>query len=70
MSAALITPAVTRRLSKPAWIALLLAFAAAVTGPLGQAFVQPAFLVIGFCVGLVAQGVAICDHDDPAGTGR
>ncbi len=60
LSAALITPAVTRRLSKPAWIALLLACAAVVIGPLGQAFVQPAFLVIGFCVGLVGQGVAIC----------
>ena len=59
-SAALITPAVTRRLSKPAWIALLLAGAAVVTGSLGQAFVQPAFLVIGFSVGLVGQGIAIC----------
>ncbi len=37
-SAALVTPAATRRLAKPAWIAILLASAAVVTGPLGATF--------------------------------
>jgi len=58
--AALVTPQVTKRLSKPAWITLLLAGGAAVTGPLGQTFSVAAFLVIGFCLNLVGQGVAIC----------
>jgi MFS family permease len=57
--AALITPQVTKRLTKPAWIALLLASAAVVT-VLGQTFSQPAFLFIGFWLNLAGQGVAIC----------
>jgi MFS family permease len=57
--AALITPQVTKRLTKPAWIALLLASAAVVT-VLGQTFSQPAFLIIGFWLSLAGQGVAIC----------
>jgi MFS family permease len=58
--AALITPQVTKRMSKPAWITLLLASAAVVVGPLGQTFSQAAFLVIGFWLNLAGQGVAIC----------
>ncbi len=58
--AALITPQVTKRMSKPAWITLLLASAAVVVGPLGQTFNQAAFLVIGFWLNLAGQGVAIC----------
>jgi MFS family permease len=58
--AAVITPPVTRRLSKPAWIALLLAFSAVVTLALGETFSPPAFLAIGFCLYLTRQGVAIC----------
>jgi MFS family permease len=58
--AALITPQITKRMSKPAWIALLLASAAVVVGPLGQTFSQAAFLVIGFWLNLAGQGVAIC----------
>ena len=58
--AALITPPVTRRLSKPAWITVLLAASAAVTLALGETFTQPAYLAIGFCLYLTRQGVAIC----------
>jgi hypothetical protein len=58
--AALVTPAVTRRLAKPAWIALLLAASAVVTGALGESFDQVAYLLIGFFLGLTGQGVAIC----------
>ena len=58
--AALVTPAATRRLPKPAWIAVLLAAGGVCTGVLGATFRQVPFLVIGFALGLVAQGVAIC----------
>jgi hypothetical protein len=58
--AALITPPVTRRLSKPAWITVLLAASAAVTLALGETFSEPAYLAIGFCLYLTRQGVAIC----------
>ena len=58
--AALITPPMTRRLSKPAWITLLLAASAVVTAVLGETFIQIAYLAIGFCLYLCRQGVAIC----------
>jgi MFS family permease len=58
--AALVTPPVTRRLSRVAWIALLLAASAVATGVLGETFSQIAYLVMAFCVGLAGQGVAIC----------
>ena len=58
--AALVTPPVTRRLSKPAWITLLLAASAVVTLALGETFIQPAYLAIGFCLYLTRQSVAIC----------
>ncbi len=57
--AALITPQMTRRMGKPAWIALLLVSGAVVTA-LGGTFSQPVFLLIGFWLNLVGQGVAIC----------
>ena len=57
--AALVTPPATRRLSKPAWITLLLAASAVVTLGLGETFVQLAYLGIGFCMYLFRQGVAI-----------
>src|SRR5450755_306961 len=59
-SAALVTPAATRRLATPAWIAILLAAAAVVIGPLGATFSPLPFLFIGFALNLVSQGVAIC----------
>jgi MFS family permease len=58
--AALITPPVTRRLSKPAWITVLLIASAVVTITLGETFIQVAYLAIGFCLYLTRQGVAIC----------
>jgi MFS family permease len=59
-AAAFVTPLATRRLAKPAWIAVLLIAAAVVVGPLGQTFDQVAFLAIGLCLGLIGQSVAIC----------
>lgn len=59
-SAALITPTAARRLRKPAWIAVLLVAAALVSGPLGATFRPLPFLIIGFGLNLVSQGVAIC----------
>jgi MFS family permease len=58
--AALVTPPVTRRLSKAAWIITLLGASALATGALGETFSQVLYLVIGFCLGLAGQGVAIC----------
>jgi MFS family permease len=58
--AAVITPVVTRRLSKAAWIAVMLALGGVVTGLLGPTFAQASFLVISLVLGLVAQSVAIC----------
>jgi MFS family permease len=58
--AALVTPPAVRRLTKAAWITLLLAASAAVTGVLGETFSPVAYLVMGFALGLSAQGVAIC----------
>ncbi len=58
--AALVTPPVTRRVSKPAWITVLAATSAVVTAALGETFVQLAYLAIGFCLYLTRQGVAIC----------
>ena len=58
--AALVTPPATRRLGKPAWIALLLAGSAVVTAGLGEAFRPVTFGFMAFALGLGAQGVAIC----------
>ena len=58
--AALLTPLATRRLSKPAWITLLLAISAVATLALGETFSPAAYLAIGFCLYLTRQGVAIC----------
>jgi hypothetical protein len=57
--AALATPPATRRLSKPAWITLLVAASAVVTIALGETFNQLAYLALGFCLYLARQGVAI-----------
>ena len=58
--AALITPVVTRRLTKPGFITVLLATSAVVTGLLGGTFTQVAYLILGFFLGLAGQGIAIC----------
>ena len=59
-TAAFVTPIATRRLSKRAWIATLLVTGGLAVGLLGTPFVQPAFLVMGFFLGLTGQGIAIC----------
>jgi MFS family permease len=59
-TAAFVTPIATRRLSKRVWIAALLVTGALVAGLLGTPFTQPAFLVMGFFLGLTGQGIAIC----------
>jgi MFS family permease len=58
-TAAFVTPAAIRRMSKAAWITSLLVAGAVVTSVLGTFFSQVGFLVIGFCLGLVGQGIAI-----------
>ena len=58
--AALVTPQVTRQLTKTAFIALLIAASAVVIGGLAESFSQLAFMVMGFCLGLAGQGIAIC----------
>jgi len=59
-TAALITPVVTHRMRKAAWVAILLASGGIVTGLLGAGFRQPEFLIVGFALGVVSQGIAIC----------
>jgi hypothetical protein len=56
--AAVITPMVTRRVTKHTWIAVLLAASGLAVAP-GATFRQPAFLFIGFALGLTGQGIAI-----------
>jgi Major Facilitator Superfamily len=58
--AALVTPPVTRRLTKPAYITVMLAASAVVTGFLGATFNQVGYIVMGFFLGLAGQGIAIC----------
>jgi MFS family permease len=58
--AALVTPPVTRRLTKAAYIALLLAVSAVAIGALAETFSQIAYLIMGFFLGLAGQGIAIC----------
>jgi MFS family permease len=60
LCAALVTPPATRRLSKQAWITLMLCAAAVAAGLLGETFLQVAYLAVGFCLYLTRQGVAIC----------
>jgi MFS family permease len=58
-AAAWLTPVVTRRVKSSAWITMLLVAGCGVT-LLGLTFGQIAFIVIGFGLGVVAQGLAIC----------
>jgi hypothetical protein len=59
-AAALLTPWATARLTKTAWITGLLATAGVMVGLVGSTFRQIPFLVVGFALGVVAQGVKIC----------
>jgi MFS family permease len=56
--AAVISPWITRRVTKHTWIAVLLAVSGLAVAP-GATFRQPAFLFIGFALGLTGQGIAI-----------
>jgi MFS family permease len=58
--AALVTPPVTRRLTKPAFITIALAASAVVIGAFGESFSQVPYLIMGFVLGLSGQSVAIC----------
>ncbi|HEX5190611.1 MAG TPA: MFS transporter [Streptosporangiaceae bacterium] len=59
-AAAWLTPVATRRIPYAAWISILLAAGGVVTIALGLTFGQLEFIAIGFALGLVAQGLAIC----------
>ncbi len=59
-SAALVTPPATRWVSKTTWITGLLAISGIMVGPVGSTFEQIPFLVVGFVLGVAAQGVKIC----------
>jgi MFS family permease len=58
--ALLVVPPLTRRLTKPTVIALMLAASAVATAALGETFIEVAYLAFGFCLYLASQGVAIC----------
>ena len=58
--AAVITPAATARVSKQAWIALLLAGAAVTEVVLGTPYRQDSFVAAALLLGFVAQGSKIC----------
>jgi hypothetical protein len=59
-AAAWLTPIVTRRMPNSAWITTLLAAGGVITLVFGLPFGQIEFIAIGFGLGLVAQGLAIC----------
>jgi MFS family permease len=59
-AAAFATPIATRRMTKQTWITALLVVGAVATAVLGTPFKEAGFLVLGFCLGLAAQGIAIC----------
>jgi hypothetical protein len=58
--AAVVTPAVVRRIGKPRWITRLLVAAGITQVGLGLPFVPPTIVLAGLVLGFVAQGVKIC----------
>ncbi len=59
-AAAWLTPlAKRRRIPQSDWITALLLLGGVVTAVFGVSFTQPAFVLIGFVLGVVAQGIAI-----------
>lgn len=60
VSAAVVTPYVTRRIGKDRWIVALMAGACVVEIALGFPYTQEAFLAAAFLLGFVAQGAKIC----------
>ncbi|MFF5262540.1 MFS transporter [Actinomadura viridis] len=59
-AAALITPLVVRRITKQAWITVLLGAAAVSLLLLGSPFTQTAWAAGAFALGVVSQGVKLC----------
>lgn len=59
-AAALITPAVVRRISKPAWISILLASGGVCVLVFGLPFAQTAWAIASFALGVTSQGVKLC----------
>jgi MFS family permease len=59
-AAALVTPSASRRMGKDSWIVATLAGGGIVEGILGVTFSQVPFLIVGFALGVTAQGVKIC----------
>jgi MFS family permease len=60
LTAALLTPSVSRRLGKRRWIVMLLAIAAFVQIVPGAFYTVPTLLVAAYVLGIVAQGIKIC----------
>jgi MFS family permease len=58
--AALVTPAATRRVGKPAWIAIVFALAALTEATLGLPFRMQTLVPAGLLLAFVAQGSKIC----------
>ncbi len=56
---AVLTPPMTRRMTKTAWVAALLVFGGIATGLLGPLFSQVPFLILGFALGITGQGLTI-----------
>ncbi|MCP2340541.1 MFS transporter [Actinomadura rupiterrae] len=59
-AAAVITPAAVRRITKPAWISLLLAGGGAVVLVLGLPFAEAPWAAMSFALGVSSQGVKLC----------
>lgn len=60
LTAALVTPLATRRVSTRAWILLLLVAAATTEVFPGAFYTEPTLLVASFFLGLASQGIKIC----------
>ena len=56
---AVLTPPMTRRMSKFSWVAVLLVLGGVSSGLLGATFSQVPFLVLGFALGITGQGLTI-----------
>ncbi|TDB85458.1 MFS transporter [Actinomadura sp. 7K534] len=59
-AAALVTPAVVRRIGKRAWVAVLFAAAAVSLLALGMPFAEGPWAAAAFALGVVSQGVKLC----------
>ncbi|TDC62905.1 MFS transporter, partial [Actinomadura sp. GC306] len=59
-AAALVTPAVVRRIGKRAWVTVLFAAAAVILLALGLPFAVAPWAAAAFALGVVSQGVKLC----------